>query len=103
MWSILFNVLTVNRHTYVAETERQCIRRMREHGAPQNVLNNLNNERLNEDEEEHAVRRSARIRHKVVTSRTTTYINNNNDYNEKNKNVLSSIMQHEKTTGHHMN
>ena len=55
MWSILFNVLTVNRHTYVVKTKDNaldaCLNMM--------LLNNIKNEQSNEGEEEHPIRRSS--------------------------------------------
>jgi hypothetical protein len=108
-------------HSYIGKTERQCIRRLREHGAPKTTFeqqqlpisededdNNNNNNNNNSNDTE--LRRSARLRNKTTTTTTTTTttatktvtttsILNKNDMDV----TLSSIKQHERDTGHHMN
>ena len=47
---------------------------MHEHGAPQNIFNNLKKEQSNEGDEEHPLRRSSRIRDKTTSTTTTAMI-----------------------------
>ena len=95
-------------HSYIGKTERQCIRRLCEHGAPKTTFQqqqrnheahddlNSNNNNNNIDSE---LRRSARLKGKAAATKTTTTTLLNHDRGI----VLSSIKQHEKETGHHMN
>ncbi|CAF3989818.1 unnamed protein product, partial [Rotaria sordida] len=87
-------------HSYIGKTERQCIRRLYEHGAPktacqQQQCNHVSDD-LNDNSDIQELRRSSRIRNKI-TSTTIT-----NDNNSDNQIAKSSITQHEKETGHHM-
>ncbi|CAF1226232.1 unnamed protein product [Rotaria sordida] len=84
-------------HSYIGKTERQCIRRLNEHGAPktayQQQCNHVSDD-LNHNSNIQELRRSSRIRNK------TTITNDNSSDKKIDK---SSIHQHEKETGHRMN
>ena len=103
--------------SYIGKTERQAIRRMREHGAPKGVFNqtrvdaspdddddqnridvNTTRSRMTQASQSTTLRRSSRIRNK---NNTIAY----KDDNDKDKvsSVFSSLSQHEKDTGHHIN
>jgi len=110
-------------HSYIGKTERQCIRRLYEHGAPKTTfshqqqcihVNNDSNDDLNNDTPE--LRRSSRLENKataaliatalttapiivVTTTTSTTAFIDNNDKNT----ISSSIHQHQEETGHNMN
>ena len=100
-------------HSYIGKTERQCLRRLCEHGALKSTFEQqqqcihggddlINNNSSNNSTQE--LRRSSRIKNKQTT--TTTAVRETtttNDDNNDNRAAKSSIAQHEKETGHHMN
>ncbi|CAF1450959.1 unnamed protein product [Rotaria sordida] len=88
-------------HLYIGKTERQCIRRLYEDGAPktacqQQQCNHVSDD-LNNNNNIQGLRRSSRLKSKTTAATTITDDNNNDNQIAK-----SSITQHEKETGHHM-
>ncbi|CAF4064415.1 unnamed protein product, partial [Rotaria sp. Silwood1] len=88
-------------HSYIGKGDRQCIRRLYEHGAPKTIYQqqqcNHVSDDLNDNNNIMELRRTLRIKNKTTTAAPTT-----NDDNKDNKTTKSSITQHEKETGHHM-
>ncbi|CAF1153344.1 unnamed protein product [Adineta ricciae] len=95
--------------TYIGKTERQSVRRLREHGAPKQSFDARPNEQTSSDEDDTAtpdptstrLRRSSQIRNKNHVTPTNTSNTTNDKKREKENVVLSSLAQHEKDTGHH--
>ena len=94
-------------HSYIGKTDRQCIRRLCEHGAPkitfqQQQCNHVTNDDLNNNNTDSELRRSTRLKGKAAATKTTTTTTTTPLLNHDRGIVLSSIKQHEKETGHHM-
>jgi len=104
-------------HSYIGKTERQCIRRLCEHGAPKTTFqqqqcnheekekDDLNNNNNNNNNVVAELRRSSRLKEKaaVTTTAIKTTTTTKAPLLDHDKGiVLSSIKQHEKETGHHM-
>ena len=95
--------------TYIGKTERQSIRRLREHGAPKQSFDSRPNEQASSDEDDTAnpdptstnLRRSSGIRNNNHVTPTNTSNTNNGKKREKEKETISSLAQHAKDTGHH--
>ena len=83
-------------HYYIGKTERQCIRRLIEHGAPKSLLHYEDEQEEENDIEE--LRRSQRLKTKKLTSSlpSTTIFRDKDD-------TTSAVKQHEVETGHRMN
>ncbi|CAM4986705.1 unnamed protein product [Rotaria socialis] len=75
------------------KTERQCIRRLQEHGAPRTTFNIQ--QQGNHDLDDSELRRSERLKNKTTTTTTTTAINLDQEQ-------TSSIKKHIIETGHNM-
>ncbi|CAF1557183.1 unnamed protein product [Rotaria sordida] len=101
-------------HSYIGKTERQCIRRLYEHGAPITPYQHQQQQQQQEEcghesddsNQQSELRRSSRIKNenKIATTTTSSSITALlNDTNNDKKIDKSSIHQHEKETGHRMN
>ncbi|CAF1663857.1 unnamed protein product [Adineta ricciae] len=96
--------------TYIGKTERQSIRRLREHGAPKQSFDSRPTEQASSDEDDTAtpdststsLRRSSRIRNKNHITPTNTSNTTNDKKREKETEIVSSLAQHTKDTGHHI-
>ena len=84
-------------HSYIGKTQRQSIRRLKEHGAPKNSFDSILNQTSHEDNEQTELRRSSRLRNKAT--KTTASSNDERDVVISN----SALLQHEKQTGHRIN
>ncbi|CAF3427539.1 unnamed protein product, partial [Rotaria sp. Silwood2] len=88
---------------YLGKTERQCIRRLYEHGAPTTPYQPQQqpcNHESDDPNDPPELRRSSRIKNKIAAATTTRA--STNDTNNDKKIDKSSIFQHEKETGHRM-
>ncbi|CAF3738390.1 unnamed protein product, partial [Rotaria socialis] len=79
----------------IGKTERQCIRRLQEHGAPRTTFNIQ--QQGNHDLDDSELRRSERLKNKTTTTTTTTTTAINLDQEQ-----TSSIKKHIIETGHNM-
>ncbi|CAF1480845.1 unnamed protein product [Rotaria sp. Silwood1] len=91
-------------HSYIGKTERQCLRRLYEHGAPKTTFSQCNhlNDDLNDNNNITELRRSSRIKNKIARATTSAITTITDDDKSDNRIAKSSITQHEKKTGHHM-
>ncbi|CAF4265010.1 unnamed protein product, partial [Rotaria sordida] len=88
-------------HSYIDKTERQYLRRLYEHDAPKTAFPHCNH--VSDDlniTNNPELRRSSRIKNKIAAVTTTSAITD--DDNSDNRIAKSSITEHEKETGHHM-
>jgi hypothetical protein len=94
--NIVYSVNCTNcEQTYVGKTDRQAIRRMKEHGAPINTYKQITT--THRDTDENQLRRSSRIRDRKTDSAQLP------DKTDDKKVVLSALSKHEKDTGHRIN
>ncbi|CAF1033306.1 unnamed protein product [Rotaria sordida] len=93
-------------HPYIGKTERQCLRRLHEHGAPKTIYQQQQCNHVSDDLSVSnniiELRRSSRIKNKTATVTTAPPPPTTDDDNNDNKIAKSSITRHEKETGHHM-
>ena len=105
--------------SYVGKTDRQAIRRMKEHGAPPDTFGPVPKAKRKPSPSPLTLtqlpKRSERIRNqaiaKALKAPATTSANDfeddeddeNDDDKPKDEAILSALGQHEKDTGHHMN
>ncbi|CAF0938490.1 unnamed protein product [Rotaria sordida] len=87
-------------------TERQCLRRLHEHGAPKTIYQQQQCNHVSDDLSVSnniiELRRSSRIKNKTATVTTAPPPPTTDDDSNDNKIAKSSITRHEKETGHHM-
>ncbi|CAF1614136.1 unnamed protein product [Rotaria magnacalcarata] len=85
---------------YIGKTERQCIRRLQEHGAPRTTFNiqQQGNHELDGSE----LRRSARLKNKTITTTTTTTTATTTTAINLDQEQTSSIKKHIIETAHNM-
>ncbi|CAF2227682.1 unnamed protein product, partial [Rotaria magnacalcarata] len=80
------------------KTERQCIRRLHDHGAPKTTFNIQ--QHVNHELDDSELRRSARLKNKAITTTTkTTTATATIDLDQE---QTSSIKKHIIETGHNM-
>ncbi|CAF1610357.1 unnamed protein product, partial [Rotaria magnacalcarata] len=88
---------------YIGKTERQCIRRLHEHGAPKTTFNIQ--QHVNHELDDSELRRSARLKNKAITTTTkttTTTTTTTTATIDLDQEQTSSIKKHIIETGHNM-